>query len=91
MILDLDIAGLATDGTGMKTGNAGSYRIMKYSDPDARQKKHLIITADVRTKKIKVYIEGSGPSEPETAEKHLRGMKVCAFVTVHSIPTISCI
>ncbi len=99
MVLDLDIAGLehadlATDGTGMKTGNAGLYRIMKYGDPDARQKKHFIITVDVRTKKIigiKVHIEGSGTSEPETAEKHLRGVKVGAFVTVHSIPTIPCI
>ncbi len=26
MVPDLDIAGLATDGTGMKAGNAGSYR-----------------------------------------------------------------
>ena len=41
----------------------------------------------MRTKKIigiKVYMEGSGPSEPETAEKHLRdavlrGVKVGAF------------
>ncbi|EQD57352.1 transposase ISC1058, partial [mine drainage metagenome] len=79
---DLDIAGLeyadlGTDGTGMKTNNAGSYRIMKYGDPDARQRKHLvvIITADVRTKKIigiESHVEGKGPSEPETAEKHMK-------------------
>ena len=94
MTPDLDIAGmeyadLGTDGTGMKTNNAGSYRITKYGDPDARKRKHLvvIITADTRTKKIigiKVYIEGAGPSEPETAEKHLmdavlKGVKVGRF------------
>lgn len=79
---DLDIAGLeyarlGTDGTGMKTNNAGSYRITKYGDPDARKRKHLvvIITADVKTKKIigiESHIEGSGPSEPETAGNHMR-------------------
>ena len=47
-IPDLDISGmqyaeLGTDGTGMKTNNAGSYRIMKYGDPDARQRKHLVV------------------------------------------------
>jgi len=91
---DLDIAGLeyldlGTDGTGMKTSNAGSYRITKYGDPDARQRKHLvvIITADVRTKRIvgiESHIEGNGPSEPETAGKHLtdatlNGSKVREF------------
>ena len=91
---DLDISGLeyaevGTDGTGMKTNNAGAYRIMKYGDPDARRKKHLvvIITADVKTKKIigiESHVEGTGPSEPETAEKHMKdailhGVKVREF------------
>ncbi len=94
MVPDLDIAGLeyadlATDGTGMKTGNAGFYRVMKYGDPDAERRRHLVIviTADARTKKITgivSYIEGTGPSEPQVAEKHLRdaamrGVKVGAF------------
>ena len=79
---DMDISGLeyadlGTDGTGMKTNNAGSYRIMKYGDPDAKRRKHLvvIITADVRTKKIigiESHVEGNGPSEPEAAANHLR-------------------
>ena len=79
---DLDISGMQyaeirTDGTGMKTNNVGSYRIMKYGDPDAGKRKHLvvIITADVRTKKIigvQSHIEGTGPSEPETASRHIR-------------------
>ena len=61
----------------MKTNNAGSYRITKYGDPDAMRRKHLvvIITADVRTKRImgiESHVEGTGPSEPETAQKHVR-------------------
>lgn len=77
----LDISGmqyaeLGTDGTGLKTNNAGTYRITKYGDPHAEKRKHLvvIITADVRTKKIigiESHVEGSGPSEPETAGKHM--------------------
>ena len=40
---DLDISGLqyadlGTDGSGLKSGNAGSYRITKYGDPDAKQR-----------------------------------------------------
>ncbi len=76
-ISGMQYASIGTDGTGLKTNNAGSYRIMKYGDPDARQRKHLIviITADVRTKKIigiESHVEGSGISEPETAEKHVK-------------------
>ncbi|MGC2034288.1 MAG: IS5/IS1182 family transposase, partial [Thermoplasmata archaeon] len=56
---------LATDGTGLKTSNAGEYRIFRYGDPEARQRKHLVvvITADVRRKKvigIEAHIEGKG-------------------------------
>ncbi|MGP6206672.1 IS5 family transposase [Cuniculiplasma sp. SKW3] len=76
----LDVSGLesisiGTDGTGFKTNNAGAYRVTKYGDQDAKRRKHLvvIITADVKTKHvigIEVHIEGQGPSEPETAQKH---------------------
>ena len=91
---DLDISGLqyadlGTDGSGLKSSNAGSYRIMKYGDPDAKQRKHLviIITADVRTKKIigiESHVEGNGPSEPGTAGRHMKdavlhGVKVREF------------
>ncbi|EQD50200.1 transposase IS4 family protein, partial [mine drainage metagenome] len=66
-----------SDGTGMKTSNAGEYRIFRYGDPEARQRKHLVvvITADVRRKKvigIEVHIEGKGHSESRTAVAHLR-------------------
>lgn len=68
---------LATDGTGLKTGNAGEYRIFRYGDPEAKRHKHLVvvITADVRRKKligIEVHIEGVGHPEAEVAERHLR-------------------
>ena len=78
----LDISGLqnmsiGTDGTGLKTNNAGSYRTSKYWDPDAGKRKYLvvIITADVKTKHviwIDVHIEGHGLSEPGAAQKHVR-------------------
>lgn len=68
---------LASDGTGLKTTNAGEYRIFRYGDRDARQKKHLVvvITADVRRKKvigIEVHVEGKGHSEWGTAATHVR-------------------
>ena len=76
-IAGLEYAEVGTDGTGLKTNNAGSYRITKYGDPDAGKGKHLviIITADVRTKKIigiESHVEGTGPSEPETASGHMK-------------------
>ncbi|MEM3829646.1 MAG: IS5/IS1182 family transposase, partial [Conexivisphaerales archaeon] len=42
-----DDSEVATDGSGLKTSNAGEYRILKYGDKDARQK-HLVAvtTAD---------------------------------------------
>ncbi|EQD30497.1 transposase ISC1058, partial [mine drainage metagenome] len=68
---------LASDGTGLKTSNAGEYRIFRYGDPEARQRKHLVvvITADVRRKKgigIEVHIEGTGHSEPHIKARHVR-------------------
>lgn len=68
---------VASDGTGLKTSNAGEYRIFRYGDPDAKQRKHLVvvITADVKRKKvigIEVHIEGKGHSESQTAAAHVR-------------------
>ena len=88
-ISGMKYAEIGTDGTGMKSNNAGSYMITKYGDPDAKRRKHLvvIITADVRTKRImeiEAHIEGTGPSEPETAQKYvmdavMKGIKVTEF------------
>ena len=67
---------IATDGTGLKTKNAGEYRIMKYGDPDAKRKKHLVvvITAEVKHKKllcVEVRIEGKGYTEASIALQHI--------------------
>ena len=90
----LNISGLQsmsieTEGTVMKMDNAGSYRIMKYGDPDAMRRKHpvVMITANVKTKRImgiESHVEGTGPSEPETAQKHImdavmKGINVTEF------------
>ena len=96
---DVNVSGMSyaeigTDGTGMKTNNAGTYRITKYGDPDAKRRKHLvvIITADVKTKRIigiDSHIEGDGISEPEAAMKHIsgavmKGMKIGKFEMFHA-------
>lgn len=72
-------AEIATDGSGLKTRNAGEYRITKYGDPDAKQKKHLVvvITADVRRKKllcVEVHIEGKGHTEASIAAEHISSL-----------------
>lgn len=88
---------VASDGSGLKTNNAGEYRIYKYGKKKSTKKKHLVvvITADIKHKKllnVDVHIEGKGKSEPRIAEKHLKklkkkGMKIkkfygdCAFDT----------
>lgn len=68
---DLDVG---CDGSGLKTNNAGHYRIYKYGE--RTRKKHLvvIITADTRHKLLDIdaYIEGNGPSEPKVGIKHVK-------------------
>ena len=71
---DYDDLEVGCDGTGLKTNNAGQYRIYKYGE--RTRKKHLIviITGDVRCKKlisVDAYIEGEGPSEPKVGMKHV--------------------
>ncbi len=53
----------------------------KYWDADAMRRKHLvvIITAEVKTKRImgiESHVEGTGPSEPEAAQKHIWDTKM---------------
>ncbi|VUT23774.1 MAG: Transposase DDE domain protein [Candidatus Methanolliviera sp. GoM_asphalt] len=72
---DLEVA---TDGSGLKTNNAGEYRVFKYGEKT--KKKHLVvvITADIKQKKllkVEAQIEGEGESEPKIAEKHLEELK----------------
>ncbi|MEM3290875.1 MAG: transposase, partial [Candidatus Micrarchaeaceae archaeon] len=65
-----------SDGTGLKTSNAGEYRQFKYENPNAKRKKYLvvIITADVKKKKLLYleHIQGEGQSEPKVAEKQIK-------------------
>ena len=68
---------VATDGSGLKTNNAGEYRVFKYGEEEKTKKKHLVvvITADIKHKKllkVEAHIEGEGESEPRIAEKHLK-------------------
>ncbi|MEM3312173.1 MAG: hypothetical protein QW042_04485 [Thermoplasmata archaeon] len=67
---------LASDGTGLKTSNAGEYRQFKYGDPNAKRNKYLvvIITADVKKKKLQYleHIQGECQSEPKLAENGVR-------------------
>ncbi|MCW1311461.1 MAG: hypothetical protein QXJ93_01315 [Candidatus Rehaiarchaeum fermentans] len=65
-----------SDGTGLKTSNAGGYRQFKYGDPNAKRKKYLvvIIIADVKKKELQYlkHIQGEGQSEPKVAEKQIK-------------------
>ena len=82
-------AEVGSDGSGLKTRNAGEYRILKYGDPEAKQKKHLVvvITAGIRHKKllcVDVRIEGKGYTEASIAEEHLlsiakKGIRIKSF------------
>ena len=86
---DFNEADAGSDGTGLKTNNAGEYRIIKYGDPGAKRKRHLVvvITADVKHKKllcVEVHIEGKDHSEASIAEQHLsliteEGIKINRF------------
>jgi hypothetical protein len=67
-----------SDGTGLRTTNAGEHRTFRNGDPDASLRKRLVvvITMDVRRKKLiggEVHIEGKGHSEPGTAAAHVKG------------------
>jgi len=64
-----------SDGTGFKSGNAGEYRTFVYGNLRRKYVK-VIITADVRTKKlIAVDAKISEVSEPKVAAKHIKLLK----------------
>jgi len=69
---------VASDGSGLKTNNAGEYRVFRYGEKT--KKKHLVvvITADIKHRKllkVEAHVEGEGKSEPQIAEKHLKELK----------------
>jgi hypothetical protein len=45
---------VATEGSGLKTNNAGEYRVFRYGDKENKRKKHLmvVITADIKHRKL---------------------------------------
>ncbi|MEM4065788.1 MAG: hypothetical protein QXV17_02880 [Candidatus Micrarchaeaceae archaeon] len=67
---------MESDGTGLKTSNAGEYRQFKYGDPNVKRKKYLgvIITADVKKRKLQYleHIQEKGQSESKVTEKQIK-------------------
>ena len=64
-----------SDGTGFKSGNAGEYRTFVYGKIRRKYVK-VIITADVRTKKLlAVDVKIGEVSEPKVAAKHIKLLK----------------
>jgi hypothetical protein len=64
---------VATDGSGLKTNNAGEYRIFRYGEDkeEKTKKKHLVvvITADVKHKKllkVEAHVEGGHIGIPDS-------------------------
>jgi hypothetical protein len=75
-IPDYDDLELGCDGSGLKSNNAGQYRIFKYGERTRKKYLIVVITADKRRKLIDVdaHIEGEGPDEPKIGMKHARKM-----------------
>ena len=65
----------ASDGTGMRSGNAGEYRTYRYGRKSKLRKYVVVvITADVKRRKllaVDAHIEGKGRSEPSIVKKQL--------------------
>ena len=78
---------VGSDGSGLKSNNAGQYRIFKYGERTRKKYLVVVITADVKHKKlldVDAHIEGEGDDEPKVAMKHIRklerkGKKVKGF------------
>jgi len=81
-----------SDGTGFKSGNAGEYRTFVYGKIRRKYVK-VIITADVRTKKLIAVDANIGEvSEPKVAAKHIKllkdnGIKLKKFYGYCTYPT----
>lgn len=71
--------GAASEGSGMRSGNAGEYRTLRYGRKGKKRKYVVVvITADVRNKKllaVDAHIEGEGKAEPVIAGRHLKRLK----------------
>ena len=72
---DYDDLEIGSDGSGLKSNNAGQYRIFKYGERTRKKYLVVVITADVNHKKlldVDAHIEGEGPDEPKIGMKHAR-------------------
>lgn len=68
---------IATDGTGARARNSGRYLELKYGRKGRDRYVVVIITVDVKNKKllkVEAHVEGKGPSEPDVAIRHGKGL-----------------
>ena len=66
---------LGSDGSGLKSNNAGQYRVFKYGERTRKKYLIVVITADVKHKKllaVNAHMEGEGDDEPKIAMRHTR-------------------
>jgi len=73
---------IASDGTGLKTTNAGTYRLDKYGTRKKNKYIVVVITSDVRTKKLlkmDVYIQGEN-TETKVVENHIMDLKKEGYI-----------
>jgi hypothetical protein len=72
---DYDDLEPGSDGSGLKSNNAGQYRIFKYGERTRKKYLVVVITADVKHKKllhVEAHMEGEGPDEPKIGMKHVK-------------------
>ena len=78
---------VGSDGSGLKTNNAGEYRVVKYGEKTRKKHLVIVITADVKHKKllcVDAYVDGEGDGESKTSLRHIKklerkGKKIKSF------------
>lgn len=83
---EYDELDVGSDGSGVKSNNAGQYRIFKYGERTRKKYLIVVITADIHKKLLAVdaHMEGEGDDEPKVAMGHIKkiekkGKKVNSF------------
>ena len=71
---DYDDLEVGCDGSGLKSSNAGEYRIFKYGERTRKRYLVVVITAEMHKKllAIDVHVESEGPDEPKIGMRHVR-------------------
>ncbi len=75
---DYDNLDVGSDGSGLKTNNAGEYRVFKYGDKTKKKHLVIVITAEVKCKKllcVDAYIDGEGNGESKTSLAHIKNLQ----------------